>query len=777
MVVERLEIAGNRFVQAETYLYYVSTKPGERYDERRLREDFRRLLETGFLDDLSLEAKDGERGKIVVFRVTERKRVNAVEFRGSKALSKTAIENELVRASAWPRLDAFLDPAKVASIEALLRQMLEKKGRPFAKIEHEVEADPAGGRLVFRIADGPEVKVRQIAFSGNHAFSASELRAQLKLIKQPGFLNLGWLGGKGSYEEEKWSGGGANPVGDQRRLQDFYLRHGYVTARIGQPQATYVDERGSTTGPGEKRWLRLVIPLEEGEQYRVGAVKIEGLSVFREEDIRPYFALVPGEVYDESKVRKGLLELRELYGKHGYFQFTGAPQRSPDANSKRVDLVLRLTEDKPYFVGKINFSGNEITRDRVIRRAVFLNEGEVFDASALRKSIRRIDQLGYFEPQQTPPELSLDPKHDDTLDIRFRFKERNGSRYTLGGGVSGTEGVFVNGAVTASNLLGYGETFQLAAQGGSLTRNFLLGYSEPNFTGRAMSAGFDVFSRRLTYRTDASQGLQGYVDERSGVSLLSGLPVGAWGRVAFSYSFQKIDISLRDVEGLEGAPIVKNVYIQDAGRYYESTLGSALVRDTVDDLFWPRKGTRLSARLPLTGGPLGGTLDFVKPGLEAVAHVPHTSRSGASLRAEAAWVLAFGETAEKDPATGENQLPFYQRYFLGGENQIRGYDIRTVGPRDANGQAIGGDKFLLLNAEYYVELLKPLRLYAFFDAGQAFASGQSLSFSDLRFSTGVELRLLLPFLRVPMRLIFAANPNHDEGLPANAFKFAIGTTF
>jgi len=179
----------------------------------------------------------------------------------------------------------------------------------------------------------------------------------------------------------------------------------------------------------------------------------------------------------------------------------------------------------------------------------------------------------------------------------------------------------------------------------------------------------------------------------------------------------------------------------------------------------------------MVGGPLGGTMNYLRPSVESVVYIPHTRRTALGMRAQVAWILPYGETAEIDEETGRNALPFYLRYYLGGENQIRGFNIRSVGPRDENGLLLGGNKFLLFNAEYYIDIAGPLRFLFFFDAGQAFVDEDPLSFKGLRTSTGAELRFTMPVLNVPFRLIYAWNPHRDEFAPRTTFKFAVGTTF
>lgn len=771
--VERVEIAGNRLLPAESFLYYVSTKAGEPFSSRRLAEDFRRLWSTGLLEDLQLDVSDAGGGKRVVFRVVERKQLHSIEYRGSRELSAEKVEAELQRLQLAFRLDGRYDATQARRVEQALRETLARRGYPAATVRHETkDAGPVSLDLVFTIDDGPKSRLEQVVFTGNRAFSQKQLRGALENLEPASFWNLTWLRDRSAYTPEKWFGGGADPRGDRARVEELYRSHGYVTAEIGDPRLVALDD-----GSGLVRRLRLEIPVREGELYRVGELRFEGLSALAEPEVRPLYALRRGDVYDESRLRKGTEALRDLYGRRGYVQATVGVTRKPDPASRSVDLLLKVDEDQPYFVGRILFTGNRTTRDKVVRREIVLNEGELFDTEALKASVRRLDQTGFFKPLERAPAISENARWTRTLDVTFALQEENPTRFSLGGGASGAEGAFLNGTFATTNFLGLGETFQLTAQNGTLTRVYELGVTQPYFLDGPLTAGVDVFQRRQTYRTEAAQGVQGYRDQRTGASLFAGTRFGRWSRASLTYTYQVVDISLRDASGLDSAVLVDSISPADVGRRHQSTLAPALLRDTIEGGFMPRRGTRLSASIPISGGPLGGTLDFFKPRLEAVAYLPHASRGVVGLRAQAGFLLPFGDTAGTDQATGRNGLPFYERFFLGGETQIRGYDYRSVGPRDAANRAIGGNKYLLLSAEYSLALLPPMHLVFFVDAGQAFAEGDGFGLGRLQVSTGPELRVPLPLLRVPLRLIYAWNRNRDASQPAHAFKFAIGTAF
>ncbi len=770
-VVESVEVRGNQYVQTETLLYYVSTKAGDRYDEQRLKADFRRLWDTGFLDDLTLEVKDGPHGgKAVTFGVSERKRIQIVDFRGSKELTKSNIEDELKKRDAQIRIDTFYDLGRARKVEAIIREMLNAKGRPFASVKHE--AKPIGGaaeQLSFTIDDGPKAKVQKIEFDGNTVYSDGKLASKMKKIKASGFWNLSWLGGKSTYTESKWLGEPPDP-GDQKRIEDFYLNNGYVTARVGQPRLSYTDG-GSKKKP--VKYVTLTIPVTEGEQYKVGDIKFEGLTVLKEQFVRPLFKTEPGEIYNESKFKKGFDKLRDIYGSLGYFQWTGAPKRNPDPARKVVDVTLSMDEDKRYYVGQIHVTGNDTTRDKVVRREIYMNEGDVFNTEALKATIRRINQLGYFKPMEGAPDLQPSEKGEDKLDITFKVEEQNRNQFTFGGGVSGLEGTFINASFSTTNFLGAGETFQLSAQTGKRTQNYQLAITEPYLFDRPITAGFDIFKRKITYET--FDNVVGYTQKGKGVSLIFGFPLGRFSRLFTNYSYEVIGIEGLSVPGgagqsttPNGQPVFNPLLFSDFNDRKESRFSPNYIYNTVDSPFTPRRGMKHSLTFQVAGGPLGGTVDYFRPSIESIFYLPVGKKMALGTRLEVAYIRPYSDTLV---------LPYYQRYLLGGETQVRGYNIRTISPVDQTGRPLGGNKYVLGNAEYYFDLIGPIRFLLFVDAGQVFLETHNIDLSTLKISTGAEIRFVMPVLNVPFRLIYAYNPDPLVFTPKTTFKFAVGTTF
>ena len=415
-----------------------------------------------------------------------------------------------------------------------------------------------------------------------------------------------------------------------------------------------------------------------------------------------------------------------------------------------------------------------------------MNEGDVFNTEALKMSIKRVNQLGYFKPMEGAPDIRPSETAENKVDVTFKVEEQNRNQFTFGGGVSGYEGAFLNASFSTMNFLGAGETVSVAAQTGSRTKNYSFSVSEPYFLDRPITAGFNVYLSRITYLSYGTT-IVGYGQQTQGLGLTSGFSVGRFSRVFASYTYQIIDIYNVDrdtVSRLSGSTYgsgsvltgsgtalttIDADYYGGTGRRFESGISPSYVRNTVDNPFSPRAGSRYTAGFQFVGGPLQGSVNYVRPTIELVRYQPFGRRMALGVRGEAAYIRPFGDTTT---------IPYYQRYFLGGETQIRGFNVRSVAPYDAvTKTSVGGDKFLLFNAEYYFDVFGPLRVLLFFDAGQAYAPGQGFYWKTMSTSTGVEARFIMPVLNVPFRLIYAWNPNRDFYQPPHAFKFAVGTTF
>jgi len=802
-------------IEPQTYLYYVQSRPSRSadgvwvpFDEKSILEDFKRLWNTNFLDNLWIEVRDapydnGVVGKDVIFNMEERQRVKIVDYVGSKKIEQSKIEEKLREEGVTVRLDSFIDPGLIRRVEGIVRGMFSEKGYEFAKVTHTITEVAGGPKLVnltFNLDEGPRVRIRKVDFVGNKAASDGKLGSQMKSNRAEWMFSF--VTSRGTYQATKFEE-------DADKVVEYYRNHGYVMARVGQHDLKYVEDSTDR----KTRYVELRIPVTEGERFRVGDFLFDGNTVVKSEGLKNIFKIQPGEYYSEKKIRKSLEKARELYGSIGYYEFTAypdvKPREPPSADEAAlspkvpppptIDVTMRVQEGKQYFINRITFVGNSTTRDNVVRREIRLFEAGVFNTEALKFSIKRLNQLGYFKTLEGGKDLVIDktPGTDNQVDVKLKLEEQNRNQLTFGAGVSQYEGFFGQLTFQTANFMGRGETLTVSLQQGSRARNYQVAFSEPFLFDRPITLGADIHRQQIRYP-------YAYTQNSTGGALTAGFAVRAFSRAFATYSYEQITIADLNqaylgpprvvpdnpdfaVPPLGGASTGPSTPPQTGNPFYDDMLllGSSgkrtiskatpsFVYNTVDNPIFPASGRRFTASVDL---PVpGGNTKFVKPMLEAVWYHPVTRRMSTGVRGQWIYVTPTGST---------QVLPIFERLFLGGEYSVRGTDIRSIGPRDPiSGLVIGGNTSLLFNAEYLIQIAGPVRLVFFYDAGQVKLKGQNVQVADFATSTGAEVRFFMPVLNVPFRLIFAWNPQRNgvfdnQGQPQKAFvfRFAVGSTF
>jgi outer membrane protein insertion porin family len=856
---------GYPVVEANTYLFYIEAKsrlsnallnkwvPYDESTEQIIRDDFKRLWATNFLDDLQIRTEDyvfpnGVIGKMIVYDMEERQRVKIVDYEGLKKVDQSKIEEKLKEKAITIRLDSFIDPGLIRRVSGVVRELYAAEGYQFAEVRPEIKEVEGGPKLVhvtFHVTEGPKVRIRDIDFVGNIALSDGSIGKKMKENKEKGFF--GFITGGGTYKEDKFAE-------DAQLITDHYRDEGYIMAQVGQPTMKTLED----SADGKTRWIQLQVPITEGKKYRVGNFDFEGNTVVKGDVLRPLFKLEKGEVYSQKKIKKGLEKAQELYGSGGYFEFTAYPDLQPrdqprngddnaagppspgppspendkpsgdgangkTAQSKRelnqpiVDVTMRVDEGKQYFINRITFVGNTTTRDNVIRRELRLLEAGVFNTMALKDSVRRLNQLGYFKPLEGDAvDVQKTPSADNKVDIQLKLEEQNRNQLTFGAGVSQFDGFFGQLSFQTSNFLGRGETFTATAQQGNRAKNYQLAFTEPFLFERPMTAGVDLFAREIRYEGQFTQA-------SAGGNLVFGFQVMNYARMFVNYSYEKVRVKelnplYKDPVVLAGNPFLfDSLLIGQGGERTISKIGPSFVYNTVDHPIFPTSGKRYTLSMDFAG--IGGNTNFVNPRAEGIWYFPIGAKRRTSLgfRAQGEYIAPYGST---------NELPIFEKLFLGGEYSMRGFDLRTVGPRDpSTGLVIGGNKSLLFNVEYLITIAGPVRLVLFYDAGQVRDRGESFGWKEpvtqtttpgalipspldlylvqdpfigqflpvtetigersaFKTSTGAEIRFFMPVLNVPFRLIFAANPSRGGVLDNNLnpekkwkFRFAVGSTF
>jgi len=672
-------------------------------------------------------------------------------------------------------VESQYDPNKIQRATIVLKEFLAERGRQYATVEPQIEQlPPSSLKVTFNVNEGPKVKVGEIQISGNQAYSQRWVIDAMKNLKPYGiphsilFENMFAK----TFDQDKLDE-------DKERVVQAYRDHGYFTAKT-------LDETVKIIPRGGRGWrfpivkpdnqgiyADIAIPVEEGRLYHLRNMNFIGVKLFRTPEVlmKPLFGMTTGDVFSTEKLRKGIENMRKFYGKFGYIDFVPEPSFDVVPDSDQIDLTLTADEGKQFFIRRIDFSGNTTTRDKVIRREILLDEGDIFNSELWDYSILRLNQLGYFEmlKKEDAADIKRNPQ-SNTVDITLKVKERGKNSIGLNGGVSGIAGSFVGANYSTNNFLGLGETLSLESQLGTRMRSARLGFTEPYFMDRPIQLGFMVYLTRFDfnqgreasilagqnliplYNQLGSQNLLNYIQNSHGFTVSASTHLRrSFAQIGLTYGF---DIS--NVKTLTTAADNYFQYINFSGVAGPNSLTGIKTShitpsyhyNTVNHPITPTAGRSLFLSVDFAGSILGGNVNTIRPTVEAkYFHTAPWHRSN---------VLAFHFMASSVTGYGGKFVPPFSRTFMGGEQDIRGFEIwgitpiafipssGTVNVLNNNGtprtqntvsngvltqtnvtmtvptyQLVtpGGDTQLLGNFEYRIPIIGPVTLAIFFDAG------------------------------------------------------------
>jgi outer membrane protein insertion porin family len=767
--VDQIRVIGNRRIPKETILARLFTHPGDTYDPVSIERDFNSLWNTGYFEDLRIEREDTEKGVVLNVFVRERPTIREIIYKGNNSVSTSDILDRFKKEKVGLSVEGQFDPTKIARAEAVLRQILAEHGHQFAIIKPDVKTiPPASVQVIFNIKEGPVVKVGEIHFTGNQHLSGLYLRRSMKNLKPIGipysivFENLFAKTYDASKLEE-----------DTERVRQAYRDKGYSNAAVEEPQTQIRDEGGLnwfTFRPNRGKRIDILMPIEEGGRYRLGNIVFTGnKAVTNARALRATFVIKDGEWFNATAISKGLDNLKKAYGQLGYINFGAIPKLSYDEQKKTVSLNIDIDEGKPFYVSRIEFEGNTITRDRVIRRELLLEEGQVYNSQLWEYSLLRLNQLEYFDQLKVDQDSEAHQNPEaGTVDLLLKVKEKGKNSIGLNGGVSGLSGAFLGVNYQTNNFLGLGETLSVQGNLGNVSRQFLFGFSQPYIRNRPINVGFQIFNNKQDFNaaknyqastgqsanlSAAQQSLtQNYNQASTGLNFSVSYPLKrhAFQRLGFTYSLTKSTISAFSTasqtffqtisfrSGIQGTNALAGII--------SSSTSFSYIYNTINNPLRPRSGKEYSAVFQIAG--LYGNVRYISPLLAYKSfrsmHYLMPSANGHNvlgLRAQLSYVQGFGG----DVAPPQN------RFYTGGEADLRGFDIRgatpygyvpnrvtvqltnpdgTCVPRDpTNPQlnqciqvpipvygiaSIGGDTSFTTNAEYRIPIAGPVT-FSFFD--------------------------------------------------------------
>ena len=701
-IITQIEIIGNRRIQRDTLLARIFSRKGDPYSEDAIRRDFQALWNTQFFEDIRLEVEDdpdNPNGKIVVFYVTERPIIRRIEYKGNKSVSESDILDAFKDKKVGLSVESQFDPTKITRAEVVIKGLLAAHGHQFATVKPTYERIAATNavKLVFNIDEGPKVKVGTITIVGNQAFSARRIIRTMRNDRPyaiPLYLTnipvLSKTFDRPKLDEDMEVG-----------IRGLYQDNGYFKVNVNVQDLKTVDlNRGGVPLPvpgiGRKKGKAtdIIIKIDEGEQYRMGKLSFESGDpdqwlVFKPEYLAQIFPLKEGDIFSTAKIRKALDNYKKLYGEYGYIDFVATPGTEPDDAKKIVNLKMEFDQQKQYFVRRIEFSGNTTTRDKVIRRELVLEEGQVYNNRLWELSILRLNQLGYFDTiKPENAELKRNVKAG-TVDITLKVKEKGKQSISFSGGVSGIAGSFVGLSYQTNNFLGLGETLTFSVQFGDIQRSIQFGFTEPYLFDRPLSTGFTIFANRFDYNTARQEGLllgqqvainpalqENYNTDSKGFTIFASYPLRklSFTRLGLTYGWSTTDIKPFSQSAtllFEQTKFTSLAGPSALNGIRSSKITPTITYNTVNSPVNPTGGKSFYYGLSFEGGPLQGNVNTIANTFSSTYFRPsYHRRNTIAVKFQTSMITGYDG---KD-------VPPYSRFYLGGEQDVRGYDFYTISP-------------------------------------------------------------------------------------------------
>ena len=832
-MIERIDIRGNRRIPEDTIRFYIQSRPGEVFDQNRIELDLRALYKSNFFENIEVTERDGDTGKVITFTVKEKPLIREIKYEGNKSFTESNILEQFKNRKVGLTVDSQYDPSKIRAAERALKDLMDQNGKPLGTVRTEVETiPPSAVRVRFIMDEGPKVRIGEIRFTGEKVFTDGQLRGSLKLVKERNLITL--FKGTDKYHQGKLE------ADIEMNLKAFYKEHGYMQVQVGEPLVRiYEGPRGMIPMLRRTKDQFLVeIPVDAGRQFRVGELTLENCGIFKCEGLVKGFGLTSGDVFNFKKVKDTLENFKKLYGNFGYINWAYIPEQSFDDKAGTMSLKLKFEPGTQFTVHRIEFTGNTKTRDKVIRREFLLEEGKTFSTALLDTSVLRLNQLGFFDKIEEKDYEVKPNEKTGQVDIAVKVKEKSHQSIGITGGASGISGTFIGLNYTTNNFLGRGNSLEFSVMAGTRQMDFVVAFTEPYLLDTRWTFGASIYNQRYRFDTYNVFGLQSLVDAEpielftratTGITITTSRPLGfSFWRFGASYTLQRISIT-NVAEGFQSFAYSQLIgYVPGGNPQYavsgiiRSSVTPMVSYNTTNHYFNPTKGSSLQASIAVTGGIFGGDFSMFQPVVEYRKFFPDKwlshGRHTFGLRLLGQYARAYKNSA----------IPFFDRFFVGGETTIRGFDIRSISPLavsstpryDSQGNpiidtntglplvtrsviSVGGDTFGLINFEYRIPIAGPLSMAAFYDYGINRVSDMSAmgtqgpntlelisSTNNLpRGSTGVEVQFMLPVISAPFRLIFAYNPQilqttipvgtstYYLSEPRHDIKFTIGRSF
>ena len=696
-IVTQIRVIGNRQIPKETVLARMFSRINDTYDPLTVERDFNSLWNTGYFENVRIEKEDSPKGVILNVYVTEKPTIREINYKGLNTVTQSDVLDRFKKEKVHVSVESKYDPTEVAHAIAVLKELLGEHGHQFATIKADIKKiPPASVQVNFDIKEGPKVQVGKIQFTGNDHINSRELRESMKNLRPIGIPKSIFLENlfPRTYDASKLEE-------DSERVRQAYRDKGYFRASVGDPQTHLRNEGGLsllTFRPKKGKRIDITMPIDEGERYRLGGITFTGnKAVTNEKALRGQFAMKDGDWFNATAFGKGMENLRKAYGQLGYINFVGIPNPTIDDTKRTVSFNIDIDEGKPFHVSRIEFQGNTVTRDFVIRRELLLAEGDVYNSHLWELSLLRLNQLDYFDPLRVEQDSETHQDAENgTVDLLLKVKEKGKNSIGLNGGVSGLGGAFIGLNYSTNNFLGLGETLSLQANVGDISRTFLFGFNMPYVRNRPLNLGFQIFSKKYDFNAQKNYKLEGgnpenltnatnsllqkYNQASNGFNVSIRYPIHrSFKSVGMTYSLDRSNITaysqassnffqtLAFRSGIQGQNALEGII--------NSQVSFSFSMNKLDAAYQPHRGSEFSAALQLAG--IWGNVRYVSPIVEYRSFHPI---HGLKFRSDGRNVFGYRLQGAYIRGISGDVAPPFQRFYAGGEADLRGFDVRSVTP-------------------------------------------------------------------------------------------------
>ena len=739
-----IRFLGLRNVSEQVVRANVQVREGTTFDEALVDRDVRHLYRTGLFELIEVKKEDVSYDKVnLVFEVTPKFRVLAVEFDGNHAFSRHRLVKQVET-----KPNASLDERQIKADTEKLFEYYQKKGFSQAEVNYSIERDRTNGfgRVIFRIREGLKTKIHDIRFVGNDSVKTRRLRKEMENTRRHWMFS--WLTGNGRMQDDKFEE-------DLDKLRDFYREKGYLDVEIARAKVQFEYPK-----PGH---LVIVIPVAEGRRYKLGRVGFAGNKIFPSRFLSLALNERPGNWFTPSKLDKDVEAVEEFYGKSGYLDTRVRLVRKPNLTTGAIDVDFDITEGEKVTLESIQIEGNDKTKSIVILRELVLYPGQVFDSVRMNISKLRLENTRFFESVNLTPEETDIPGRRN---LKVKVSEDRTGNLTFGAGYSSLEKAVFYAELSQGNFdvlnrrsffQGDGQKFRLRFQIGSQSNEIVLNFEEPWFLEKQLAVGFELHRAESDYTSS-------YYDViTTGGSIYARKRLFELFDGQLSYGYDNIKYS--DISS-------NSSYLSSLLESHDvSKLSFSLIRDTRDKMINTTRGNRLELMTELAGGFLGGSRDFYRVEARGAQFVPlfKAQEQVLAILLRAGIIEKYGETSDDDL--------FYYNYTLGGPNTLRGFEYREVGPKDPySSEPIGGKSYGFFSLEYSLDIVSPVRFAVFYDAG--FVNRGAYDFNPSSYNDNIGFGIRMMVMGSPMSLDYGipltTDSKNDEG---GQFNFSYGTRF